>query len=324
MSAVSALLAACIFWGIGFPISKALTMGVEASGHGISSWFMAAYLIGARFLVAAIVIAAASRTRPTRRELAQGAALGIVTGVGMLFQLDGLQYTEVSTNAFLTQGYIVLLPMATTFVTRKTPSARVLSCSLLVLVGLAVLARFDLKTLSLGRGETETLAASACFTVQILLLDSARYAENRASPVSIVMFAVMALVMLPALAITARGAADFAAPFAMPMSGWYFALLTILPTVGSFSLMNRYQRLVSATEAGIIYATEPVFASAFALVVPGWVSRLSGISYRNEALEPRLLVGGSLVVVANVLLALGQKSRRPSVEESARALDAEA
>jgi hypothetical protein len=87
--------------------------------------------------------------------------------------------------------------------------------------------------------------------------------------------------------------------------------------------MNRYQRIVSASEAGIIYATEPAFASAFALFVPGWLSRLSGISYADETLNARLLWGGMLVVSANVLLAVVQPESKPP-PDLARQLDSEA
>jgi drug/metabolite transporter (DMT)-like permease len=159
---------------------------------------------------------------------------------------------------------------------------------------------------------------------QIVLLDMRRFRENRTLPVSAVMFVTMAVVMLPVIALTARGAGDLRIPFVAPSSVWYFAIIVALPTLGSFLLMNRYQRLVSASEAGIIYATEPAFASAFALFVPGWVFKLSRISYADETLSSRLLWGGALVVSANVLLAVLQPESQPPPEGVGRALDSEA
>lgn len=314
LRATGALVAACLFWGVGFPISKGLTLAAAATDAGVSSWFLAAFFVGFRFLVAATLMVFLARTIPSRRELSQGLLLGAVTGIGMLFQLDGLVYTEASTNAFLTQGYVVLLPVASTVMNKRAPSPRVVACSLLVLVGLAVLARFDPRTLSLGRGEAETLAAATCFTFQILLLDAPRFSENRTASVSVVMFATMFMVTFPAMIIASRGARDFRVPLSAPMSAWYFLVIIALPTMGSFLLMNRYQRLVSATEAGIVYATEPVFASAFALVLPAWISRWSGIEYSNERLDARIVTGGLLVVSANVLLALAQKGAPSTVE----------
>jgi drug/metabolite transporter (DMT)-like permease len=319
LRAIGALVGACLFWGIGFPVMKALTLGAQKADSGISSWFLSAYFIAARFLVAAVVIAVVQPNRPARLEVTQGAALGVVTGVGMLFQLDGLQYTEASTNAFLTQGYVVFLPIASTLVTKRAPPVRVLVCALLVSIGLAILARFDPRTLSIGRGEAETLAASFCFMLQIALLDMRRFANNRTLAVSTVMFATMVIVMLPVVASAGRGEGDFRIPFVAPASFSYFVVIVVLPTLGSSLLMNRYQRLVSASEAGIIYATEPAFASAFALFGPGWLSRVSDISYADEVLDSRLLWGGALVVCANVLLALLQPEAKPPPEGLGRA-----
>jgi drug/metabolite transporter (DMT)-like permease len=324
LRAIVALTGACLFWGIGFPVMKALTIGAEEADPGVSSWFLSAYFIAARFLAAAVVIVVARPLLPSRGEAAQGAALGVITGIGMLLQLDGLQYTEASTNAFLTQGYVVFLPAGAMLVTKKPPPVRVVVCAFIVSIGLAVLARFDPRTLSIGRGEAETLAAAFCFMFQIALLDMRRFRDNRTFPVSTVMFTTMAVVMLPFVALTARGAGDLRIPFAAPASVWCFAVLVALPTLGSFLLMNRYQRLVSASEAGIIYATEPAFASVFALFVPGWLSLLSRISYADETLSSRLLWGGALVVSANVLLAVLQPEAKPPPEAVGRALDSEA
>jgi len=68
--------------------------------------------------------------------------------------------------------------------------------------------------------------------------------------------------------------------------------------------MNRFQPTVTPSEAGIIYATEPAFTSVFALFLPAILSELIGISYPNESLDARLVIGGGLVIVANVVLAV--------------------
>jgi hypothetical protein len=66
-------------------------------------------------------------------------------------------------------------------------------------------------------------------------------------------------------------------------------------------LMNRWHRHVGATLAGLIYCVEPVFTSAYALFLPGLLSAWAGIRYANETLTPHLLVGGGLILAANVL-----------------------
>ena len=67
-------------------------------------------------------------------------------------------------------------------------------------------------------------------------------------------------------------------------------------------LMNTWQPRVSATQAGMAYCAEPVFASLYALFLPAWLEKLGGLSYPNEHLTGSLLVGGILITIANVLV----------------------
>jgi hypothetical protein len=68
--------------------------------------------------------------------------------------------------------------------------------------------------------------------------------------------------------------------------------------------MNRWQPKITATEAGLIYCVEPLFASVMALFLPALFSRWAGFDYRNEALTWHLLAGGGLITLANVLIQL--------------------
>ncbi|HEX3596933.1 MAG TPA: EamA family transporter, partial [Polyangiaceae bacterium] len=183
-----ALVTACALWGVSFPIVKTLNAAARVADPSIDGVFVAALMVAIRFGIAAALLAAARPVLPSRGELLQGVVLGVVTGLGMFLQTDGLSYTEASTSAFLTQGYVVLLPIVSFATTRRVPSIRVVCCALLVLAGLAVLSRFDPRSLSLGRGELETLAAAGCFTVQISLLDIPRFRDHRAGPVTTTMF----------------------------------------------------------------------------------------------------------------------------------------
>src|SRR5882757_4886093 len=105
-----------------------------------------------------------------RGDWLQGLGLGLCGGSGMLFPADGLSFTAASTSAFLTQFTSVLVPLVIVLRTRRLPSLYVCLCVALVITGVAILARFDWRALHLGRGELETLIATAFFTGQILLL----------------------------------------------------------------------------------------------------------------------------------------------------------
>ena len=314
-----ALAVACVCWGLGFPLMKALTARAGVLAPGMDSWFVSGATIALRFSIGAVVLSVLKPIRPTKSELVQGLWLGVSTGIGMVLQADGLAYTAASTSAFLTQGYVLLLPTVTALLTRRWPAPRIVACAGLAVLGLAILSGFDPATLSLGRGEAETLGAALCFTIQILLLSHQGFAENRTAPVTNVMFFAMAAMAAPVALVHLLGPADVVAVVGTAPSLIVFALMLLLSTLFSFVLMNRFQREVTASEAGIIYGLEPVFASLFALGLPAWLSPRLGIAYDNEVLTTELLLGGGLVVAATLGLSLLERGERQAAESSATA-----
>lgn len=299
------LLVATFFWASSFPIVKALAMEQQRLVPDAGTWFFA--LVGAmyRFGIAGVLLALflnRSLAKLTKLEIEQGFWLAVFGVGGILFQMDGLSYTAASTSAFLTQLYVGFIPVWVALVHRHLPKPKVVVSLVLVLVGLAILADLDFKTFKLGRGETETLIGSILFGGQILMLERPRYASNDPLRFSVVMFALMALFCVPGVCVTTPNAAATLNAFASPASWSYLATLIIVCTLGGYLFMNRWQRDVTATEAGLIYCIEPVITSVLALFLPGLVSIWTGISYPNETLTTRLLIGGSLVTAANVLL----------------------
>lgn len=306
------LLLANFFWGLSFPLIKTVVLLHEQVLPGSNTWFITACTVAPRFLLATLVLAVLlAKKIPgfTRLEIRQGAWLGLSAGAGMLFQNDGLQFTSASVSAFLTQFYAIMIPAYVALRARRWPSPTVWLCSGLVLAGVAILGRFDFRALHLGRGEWETLLSSVFFMMQILLLEQKGYAANRVLPVTLVMFAVEA-VMFSALAWgTAAQPADLLVPWT---SGWWLACtgaLTLFCTLGSFIIMNTWQPKITATEAGLIYCVEPLFASMLALFLPALLSAWALIAYPNESLTWHLLLGGGLITLANVLLQLNPPAR---------------
>jgi drug/metabolite transporter (DMT)-like permease len=299
------LLVATFFWASSFPVVKALALEQQKLLPDAGSWFFA--LIGAmyRFGSAALLLGLfLNRNLPkiSRLELEQGFWLAVFGIGGILFQMDGLSYTAASTSAFLTQLYVAFIPVWVALVHRHLPTPKVIASLVLVIVGLAILAGLDFKSFELGRGETETLIGSVLFGGQILILERPRYAPNDPLRFSVVMFVVMALLCVPGVWLTAPNASACLRAFASPAAGGFLAVLVIVCTLGGYLFMNRWQRDVTATEAGLIYSVEPVVTSVLTLFLPGLISIWAGINYPNENLTARLLIGGGLVTAANVLL----------------------
>jgi drug/metabolite transporter (DMT)-like permease len=301
------LVLATLFWGLSFATTKALVLAQLQLLPGRSTWFLSAFGVVIRFGLAAVVLAVwqwREVRRPTRLEWRQSLILGSFGGAGLVFQMDGLAYMPASTSAFLTQFYCLIIPLWVALRRRTVPGLRIIASSIMVMAGVAVLSDMDWREMRLGRGELETLLASAFFTVQILYLEHPPFARNRMGAVTSLMFAVIALVSLPVALIHTRAAGDWLQAASTGPILLFLALLTVFSTLGAYTIMNYWQPGVTATEAGLIYAMEPVFASLFALFLPAWYSRLAGVAYASETVTWSLLLGGGLIVGANLLIQL--------------------
>lgn len=301
------LILACAMWGLSFPTIKALGMVQSESLPAASTWFLSTATMVARFSLGALAAVALVWMHRggfsiRRNEMSQGAGLGLFGGLGMLLQVDGLAHTEASTSAFLTQGTVFFIPIFKSLWHRQPPSVREALCCLIALGGIAVLADFDWREIRMGRGEAETLLAAMFFTGHILWLERPGYRGNDALRASVVMFAIIAVICLPFLWWTGGGAGDAIRAFARAPAWMFLAILIGPCTLLAFLWMNQWQPHVSATTAGLVYCFEPVFASLFALFLPSWFSQLGGIGYADESWNRTLIVGGGLVLAANVLM----------------------
>jgi drug/metabolite transporter (DMT)-like permease len=307
LKAILFLLLATVFWGVSFPLIKAIGMTHANVLPGAGTWTITFASLMPRFTLGMLVVGALLRWRLgsfTRSEWKQGLGLGGFAAAGLIFQSDGLQFTLASTSAFLTQFYVVLIPLWVALRGRRNPGTSIWIAVIFVLAGVTVLADLNWSDLRLGRGEAETLLSSVFFAGQILWLERPQFRQNRALPITFAMFAVLAVVFaapLPWLF------ANWSEPLALLGSGTWVACtvaLTIFSTLGAFLLMNRWQPLVRASEAGIIYCAEPVFAALLALFLPGWISIWGGVGYSNERATAALLLGGALITAANLVAQL--------------------
>jgi drug/metabolite transporter (DMT)-like permease len=299
------LVLATLYWGLSFPVIKSITMVNRTLLPAAGPWFIASLALAPRFLLAAILVLVFQRRgqgRPSRLEIRQGFGIGAFAAAGTFLQTDGLQYTDASTSSFLTQFSAILIPAWLALRNRRNPGWVIWAGCALVLVGVAILGHFNWRTLRLGRGEWETIACSLFFMGQILWLERPEFAGNRAGPMTLVMFSVEAFAFAGLVAVAAPSAGALAVPWESPVWVILTLTLTVVCTVGAFTIMNRWQPMITSTEAGLIYCIEPLFASVFALFLPGYLSIWAAIHYSNEGATWSLVIGGGLITFANVLV----------------------
>jgi len=206
--------------------------------------------------------------------------------------------------------------------TWRLPAAKVFLGCALVITGVALLAGLDWHDFRLGRGEWETLAAAVLFAGQILWLERPKYAPNNVDHFTFWMFAVMSLVALPVALGTTKQPAHWLQMYGSAPAFGFLAVLVVVCTLGAYRLMNRWQRQVTATQAGFIYCAEPLFASAFALFLPAWFSNWAAIPYPNETLTLSLLFGGAFITAANVIVHLPTHRELPEAHRPRREVPA--
>ena len=278
--ATLALLAVTATWGSTFFLIKDLLDRVPVADFLAVRFTIAAVAL---FLVAPRAVA---RLSPQARR--RGIALGLVYGAAQLLQTAGLGHTSASVSGFVTGMYVVMTPLfaALLFRTRVDRAAW-------IAVGLATggLALLSLQGLSVGLGESLTLAAAALYALHIVGLGAWSVPED-ALGLSVLQIAVIAAVCwagaIPGGIVLPANGPDWASMLYMALVAGAFALLA----------QTWAQAHMSATRAAVVMTMEPVFAAGFAVALGG------------ESLTVRMVAGGALVVAAMYLSELGPRHSR--------------
>jgi drug/metabolite transporter (DMT)-like permease len=278
--ATLALLSVTATWGSTFFLIKDLLDRVPVADF-----------LAVRFTIAAVALLlvaprAVARLSPLARR--RGVALGLVYGAAQVLQTAGLGHTSASVSGFVTGMYVVMTPLfaALLFRTRVDRTAW-------IAVGLATagLALLSLQGLSVGLGESLTLASAALYALHIVGLGAWSVPED-ALGLSVLQIAVIAAVCW---------AGAIPGGVVLPASGPDWASMLYMALVaGAFALLAQTwaQAHMSATRAAVVMTMEPVFAAGFAVVFGG------------ENLTARMVAGGALVVAAMYLSELGPRHSR--------------
>lgn len=301
------LIACCAVWAFSFPAMKSLALLGNRAAPGNSSFFFATLCVAERFSFASLLLLCLPWLRLpqlTWGETRQGLGLGVLGAAGLILQMDGMAYTHASTAAFLTQGYCVWIPLWFALRNRRLPRWTTLGATGLVLAGAAILNDVGSGDFRLGRGEMENLLGSMFFAAQILWLERREFTGNHVGRFSLVMFVTMAVIGVPLALFLANHPRAMLQAYSSTPALVLMAGLTVFCTLLTFLLANRWQPEVPATEAGLLYCTEPVFTFGVTLFLPGLITRWTGIDYANEVLSWNLLAGGGLILAANVWMQL--------------------
>ena len=246
-------------------------------------------VLAIRFSVAALLwltLVPAARRNWSWRTLRNGLSVGGMLSLGLILQHIGLGASDEAVIAFLTNLTVVFVPVYVLLATRRRPKVGVLIAVPVALLGMALLVGVGGPVQSAGAGWG--VACAAAFAAALLMLDRLGRGESSAK---------LTLLLFASAAFTCWAAAPLLPGFAdlRWRTLWRadvvtdIALLTVLTTVGAFSLMTAFQPKMDPTRAAVIYLCEPLFAAVFA-----WV-------YNGRAMSMTGLAGAVLILSANVI-----------------------
>jgi len=275
-------------WGATFLI---VHVAVQYSGP----WFF----VGMRFLTAGLisaVIFARVLRGMTVKEIAAGAAIGVMIFLGYGLQTVGLQTIDSSTSAFITALYVPLVPVLQWMVFRKPPKLPTWVGAGLAFVGLVLLANPASVGFTFSSGEIATIASTLPIAAEIILIGwfAGKVHLGRVTVVQLLVAGSLGFVAVPM------------AGEELPAFSWVWAgaaaALGVLSCVIQLT-MNWAQRSVSPTNATIIYAGEPVWAAI--------IGRMAG-----DRLPPIAVAGAALIVVGALVSELKLRTRKDAAVSS--------
>lgn len=267
-----ALLAVAAMWGISFVWMKDILDQQDVYSFLVS-----------RFVVAALVMMVANPkviTRLNRELLIKGSLIGTALGLGYIFQTLGLERTTPAITGFITGLYVVLTPLIGALILKEKLTIQAWFYIALATAGLGVL---SITGLSIGTGELFVLISAFLFAAHILLLS--RWSKDfDAYTLTFVQLATCAVVSGVPASIN-----GFVAP--PDTQVWAVVVFTaVFATFFAFVIQTWAQARISATKVAVILTMEVVFAALFSVALGA------------EPLTLRILLGGSMVLVAMIMI----------------------
>lgn len=253
--------------------------------------------LGARFLIAAAVLAPVALRRPARGgEVRLGVVAGLILAAGYWLQTTGLRSTDTSTSAFITYLLVVIVPVMVAVGERRLPGRRLVAGVALAVAGLVLLSGGAGS--SFGRGEALTLACAFAFAGHLVAVG---HGAGRFDPVRFTFVQVLTVGVVCAVPGTVAGGYGFGA------GAWGAAVFTgVFATAAAFFCMVAGQRAVPESRAALILLVEPVSA--------GLLGVATGEELGWRGLAGAALILGAIALVELAPLLRGEVTDDPAIE----------
>jgi drug/metabolite transporter (DMT)-like permease len=275
---------ATMVWGASFVVAKGLVQDYDPMSVLVLRFAMGTVALWVLRPGAVRALAPADRWH--------AAVIGLVLGAAQVPHYFGVRESGASVAAFLIGTYVVVTPLLDRVFNGVRTSRTAMSGAVLALCGLALFAFGGAASVS---GLILCLTAALLYAIQIVTVGAWVPTGNIWGFTTVTVAAITAVLVLPA---SMRG---LDVPTTLP--DWLALLyLALVAGVAAVAMQAWAQRRIPATQAAVILVIEPVWATGLAVLLTA------------ESLSPQLLVGGVVLLVANVIVARGSRRSAPKPE----------
>ncbi|HUK72698.1 MAG TPA: DMT family transporter [Streptosporangiaceae bacterium] len=229
-------------------------------------------------------LAAQSLRRLTRNEILTGAFFGCLLYGVLIQEMIGVRYTSAANAGFLMTVSVLLIPPLERVISRRRQMAVVYVMMVTALVGCGMLLLSN--GLRPNVGDFIILGAAAVRATQLTLFGRRPSGQDQ-SLINLSLVEFLVVTVLAGITALASNAPPWHAAASVSPRNWLLiAYLGVLGTAFAWFAQLRGARAASSTRVGLILSTEPLFATAFAVLAAG------------NRLDVLQILGGLLIVVS--------------------------
>ena len=197
-----------------------------------------------------------------KKDLIQGFLTGFILFLGFFTQTLGLKYTTPANNALITSSYVIIVPIISIVLTRKSPSLKLIFSSFLCFVGICAINVKDNFQIAFNMGDLLTLLSACFYALHIIVLEKNAKVLN-----------IKILIVLQIISVAIFSTLSFLL-FEPNFSGFSshkgllsVAYLAFFGTYIAYIVQTYAQKTVKSTKLAIILSTESLFGAMFSVLL---------------------------------------------------------